>query len=114
MPADAFLGMALDPKVLGNPRLKTQHLVGTSKWIKTSETEITGYHQMRVAHQRYADEKMTEVTAKAHAHGKCTMWYREVDTIWKFAGIEPDIRWSEFDHDNIFEEGEHKFGEERN
>ncbi|KAI1493825.1 hypothetical protein F5X96DRAFT_666412 [Biscogniauxia mediterranea] len=29
----------------------------------------------------------------------------------KFAGIEPDIRWSEFDHDMIFEEGEETFKE---
>ncbi|KAL9610588.1 MAG: hypothetical protein Q9167_004714 [Letrouitia subvulpina] len=114
MPADDFVGMALDPKVLGNPRLKTQHFAGATKWVKTSETEITGYHQMRVAHQKYGDEKMTEVVAKAHAHGKGTMWYRKVDGVWKFAGIEPDIRWSEGDHDKIFHEGEEKFGEQRN
>lgn len=111
MPADDFVGMALDPKVLGNPRLKTQHLVGMSTWTKTSETGITGYHQMRVAHQKYADEKLTEVAIKGHAHGKGTIWYRKVDGVWKFAGIEPDIRWSEYDHDKIFHEGEEKFRE---
>ena len=109
MPADAFIDMAFDPKFLGNPRLKTQHLVGASKWTKTSETEITGYHQMRVAHQKFADEQMTEVTVKGHAHGKATVWYRKVDSVWKFAGIEPDIRWSEYDHDKVFEEGGEKF-----
>lgn len=114
MPADSFIGMALDPKVIGNPRLKTQHLVGVSKWTKTGETEITGHHQMRVAHQKYADEKMTEVAVKGHAHGKATVWYSKVDGVWKFAGIEPDIRWSEYDHDKIFEDGEEKFGEEGN
>ena len=104
--------MAFDPKVIGNPRLKTQHLVGASKWMKTSEIEITGHLQMRVAHQKYADEKMTEIAAKGHAHSKGTMWYRRVDGVWKFAGIEPGIRWSEYDHDKIFEEGEEKFGAE--
>lgn len=114
MPANDFVGMALDTKVLGNPRLKTQHFVGVSTWTKTSETEVTGYHQMRVAHQKYADEKLTEVAVKGHAHGKGTVWYRNVDGVWKFAGIEPDIRWSEYDHDKIFHEGEEKFGEEGN
>jgi len=112
MPADAFVGMASGLKVLGNPRLKTQHLVGTTKWVKTSQTEITGYHQMRVAHQKYADDELTEVAVKGHAHGKGTIWYRQVNGVWKFAGIEPDIRWSEYDHDKIFEDGEEKFGEE--
>lgn len=114
MPANDFVDMALDPKFIGNPRLKTQHLVGASKWLKTSEVEITGHHQMRVAHQKYADDRMSEVMVKGHAHGKGTVWYRKVDGLWKFAGIEPDIRWSEFDHDKIFEEGEEKFGEKEN
>jgi scytalone dehydratase len=104
--------MASDPKVLGNPCLRTQHLVGgVSKWVKTSETEITGYHQMRVAHQKYADESLAEVVMKGHAHGKGTMWYRKVEGIWKFAGIEPDIRWGEYDHDKIFHDGQKGFGE---
>ena len=47
---------------------------------------------MRVAHQKYADDEPTEVAVKGHAHGKGTIWYRRVDNIWKFAGIEPDIR----------------------
>jgi scytalone dehydratase len=103
MPAEQFLDMASDPKFLGNLRLKTQHFVGASRWAQTSENEITGYHQMRVAHQKYADDKLTEVTVKGHAHGKGTIWYCKVDGVWKFAGIEPDIRWSEYDHDKIFE-----------
>jgi scytalone dehydratase len=28
-----------------------------------------------------------------------------VEGVWKFAGVEPDIRWSEYDHDKIFEHG---------
>ena len=111
MPAESFVSMALDAKVLGNPRLKTQHLVGAAKWVKTGEAEITGYHQMRVAHQRYSDDQLTKVAVKGHAHGKGTVWYRKVGGVWKFAGIEPDIRWSEYDHDKIFEEGEEKYGE---
>lgn len=111
MPASEFLGMASDPKVLGNPRLKTQHFVGTTKWTQTGQDEIVGYHQMRVAHQKYADDELKEVAVKGHAHGKSTIWYRRVEGVWKFAGIEPDIRWSEYDHDKIFHDGEEKFGD---
>ncbi|KAL8918187.1 MAG: hypothetical protein Q9172_005529 [Xanthocarpia lactea] len=114
MPADDFVEMALDTKFIGNPRLKTQHLVGASKWLKTSETEMTGHHQMRVAHLRYADEDLTEVLAKARVHGKATVWYRKVDEVWKFAGIEPDLRWSDGEHDKVFQEGQEKFGETAN
>ncbi|KAB8304577.1 hypothetical protein EYC80_003956 [Monilinia laxa] len=103
MPAEQFIAMASDQKVLGNRRLKTQHLVGVTKWVQTSENEITGYHQMRVAHQRYKDDELKEVEIKGHAHGKGTVWYRKVDEVWKFAGIEPDIRWGEYDHEKIFE-----------
>ena len=114
MPASAFVEMAQDPKVLGNPLLKTQHLIAAaSRWHKTSEDEITGYHQMRVTHQEYADKEMTVIKARANAHGKGTMWYRRVDGAWKFAGIEPDIRWTVNDHDEIFEEGRETFGEKK-
>ena len=67
---------------------------------------------MRVAHQRYKDAELKEVVKKGHAHGMGTIWYRRVGGVWKWAGIEPGIRWSEFDHEGIFEEGEGKFGEE--
>lgn len=111
MPAADYVAMVSDPKVIGDPRIKTQHFVGATKWVKESETEITGYHQMRVAHQKYADDALTEVAVKGHAHGKGKMWYCKVDDVWKFAGIEPDIRWSEYDHDKIFQDGEEKFRE---
>ena len=112
MPAEEFLGMASDPRVIGNPRVKTQHFAGASKWVRTSDTEITGYHQMRVAHQKYEDKELTTVAVKGHTHGKATIWYRKVDGVWKFAGVEPDIRWSEYNADKIWEEGIEKFGEE--
>jgi scytalone dehydratase len=88
---------------LGNQRLKTQHFVGgASKWVQLNDREIAGYHQMRVAHQKYADDALTEVALKGHGHGKATIWYRKVDGVWKFAGLEPGDRWGEFDYNKIF------------
>lgn len=71
-----------------------------------SDSEITGLHQMRVAHQKYKDEEQTEVLLKGHAHGKATIRYRLVDGTWKFAGLTPDIRWAEHDYDKVFKEDE--------
>ncbi|KAI1810483.1 putative scytalone dehydratase [Poronia punctata] len=103
MPASEFLAMASDEKFLGNKRIKTQHFVGATKWEQQKTEIITGYHQMRVAHQKYADDELTEVAVKGHAHGKATITYRKVDGVWKFAGLMPDIRWSEYDHDKLWE-----------
>ncbi|KAF2133648.1 putative scytalone dehydratase [Dothidotthia symphoricarpi CBS 119687] len=92
LPAEEFVTMASNPHFLGNPLLKTQHFVGASKWDLLDNGGMIGHHQMRVAHQKYTDDTMVKVAIKGHAHGKCT-----------FAGIEPDIRWFEYDYDKIFE-----------
>ncbi|KAI0192434.1 Scytalone dehydratase [Astrocystis sublimbata] len=97
MPADDLIKMAFDPKFLGNPLLKTQHLVGAIKWVKISNDEMASHQQMRVAHIRYSDSQETTVEAKMHAHGRSTVWYRKVDGTWKFAGLEPDKGWNELD-----------------
>jgi scytalone dehydratase len=74
MPADEYVAMASDPKVLGNPLLMTQHFQGASKWEKVSDDEIIGYHQLRVPHQLYTDETRTTVKLKGHAHSSNTHW----------------------------------------
>jgi len=105
MPAKDFVAMASDPKVLGDKRLKTQHFCGASKWEKVSDTEIIGWHQLRVPHQKYTDETMSEVAVKGHAHSTNQHWYKKIDGVWKFAGLNPNIRWSEYDFDKVFAEG---------
>jgi scytalone dehydratase len=105
MPAKDFVAMASDPHVLGDKTLKTQHFCGASKWERVSDDEIIGWHQLRVPHQRYTDETMTTVLMKGHAHSTNQHWYKRIDGVWKFAGLNPDIRWSEYDFDKIFEAG---------
>ena len=102
MPSADFLAMASSPKFVGNPLLKTQHLVGLSTWAKVSEVEVVGTHQLRVAHQKYTEESLSAVAIKGHAHGTATVWYRRVEGVWKFAGLKPNLRWSEYDYDKIF------------
>lgn len=112
MPAEEFIQMISSPTVLGNPFLRTQHFIGgASKWEKVSDTEIIGYHQLRVPHQVYTDSSLSQVKVKGHAHSHNTHYYRKVDGVWKFAGLCPDIRWFEYDFDKVFESGRESFGE---
>jgi scytalone dehydratase len=114
MPAEDFIAMISDKSVLGNPLLRTQHFIGgASKWEKVSDTEITGYHQLRVPHQVYTDASLEAVQVKGHAHSHNTHYYQKVDGVWKFAGLKPDIRWSEYDFDKVFAGGRDSFGEEK-
>lgn len=111
LPADEYVAMASDPHVLGDPLLKTQHFIGSSKWEKVSDTEVIGWHQLRVPHQRYTDETKTQVAVKGHAHGTNQHWYKKVDGKWKFAGLAVEIKWAEFDLDKVFASGRDTFGE---
>jgi scytalone dehydratase len=111
MPADEFVKMASDPKVLGDPTLMTQHFIGGTKWEKVSDDEIIGYHQLRVPHQKYTDASRAHVAVKGHAHSYNTHWYKKVNGVWKFAGLNPDIRWFEYDFDKVFAEGRDELGE---
>ncbi|KAI1108316.1 Scytalone dehydratase [Nemania sp. NC0429] len=109
MPADEFVGMISNPAVLGDPLLMTQHFIGGTKWQKVSDDEVIGIHQLRVPHQRYTDASRTQVAIKGHAHGTNTHWYKKVDGVWKFAGLSPEIRWSEYDFDRMFAGGREEF-----
>jgi len=113
MPAEEFIAMISNPNVLGNPLLKTQHFIGGTKWEKVSDDEIIGYHQLRVPHQKYTDATLKEVAVKGHAHSTNTHWYKKVDGVWKFAGLDPNIRWSEYDFDKVFASGRDSFGESK-
>jgi scytalone dehydratase len=111
MPAADFIAMISSPSVLGNPLLKTQHFIGQTRWERVSDTEVIGYHQLRVPHQKYTDASMKEVAVKGHAHSANMHWYTKVDGVWKFAGLRPDIRWSEYEFEKVFESGREEMGE---
>jgi len=55
---------------------------------------------------------MAEVVVKGHAHSFNTHWYKKVEGVWKFAGLNPEIRWSEYDFDKVFAAGRDELGEE--
>jgi scytalone dehydratase len=111
MPAEEYLAMASNPEVLGDPLLMTQHFIGGSRWEKVSEDEVIGYHQLRVPHQRWTDATRTAVAIKGHAHSANTHWYKKINGVWKFAGLNPEIRWGEYDFDQVFAGGRGKYEE---
>ncbi|RAH69478.1 scytalone dehydratase arp1 [Aspergillus aculeatinus CBS 121060] len=102
MQADDFLAMISSEGFLGDPCVKTQHLLGAHWWERVSETEVIGHHQLRAAHLRYTDATRSTVSKRGHGHATNTHYYRKVDGQWKFAGIRPLVRWNEWDFEHIF------------
>ncbi|ROW12479.1 hypothetical protein VMCG_00844 [Cytospora schulzeri] len=113
MPADEYIAMISNPSVLGNTLLRTQHFIGGSRWEKVSDTEVIGHHQLRVPHQIYTDSTLKKVKVKGHAHSYNKHWYEKVDGVWRFAGLAPEIRWSEYDFEKVFADGREDFGDEK-
>lgn len=102
MPAEEFIALMSSTAFLGDKLLKTQHLIAASRWELVSPTEAIGHHQIYAPHQKYKDKSMQEVAIRGYAHGTNKHWYKKVDGVWKFAGLSPDIRWTEYDFDKIF------------
>lgn len=74
MPADEYVAMISLPAVLGQPLLTTQYFVGASKRHQASDTEVIGWHQLRVPHQRCTDDTKTDIAVKGDAHGSIQHW----------------------------------------
>ena len=84
-------------QMIGDPKLKTQHLVGAIKWKALDDGTVQSQMQLRVAHQRYSDDECTQVVNKGHGIGATTHLYRKVDGAWKIALNAPRLDWSEYD-----------------
>ncbi|CRG88298.1 hypothetical protein PISL3812_05327 [Talaromyces islandicus] len=94
---DAYAEILSSAKYLGSKRLKTQHLLGVSKWERLDDGSVKVAHQIRVAHQRYADDALSTVANKGHAHGVTTHWFRKIDGHWKLEGVAPKLEFFEYD-----------------
>lgn len=65
LPKEEFVGMVSSTGFVGDPVVDTQHFIGGSKFERTGEDTVTGYHQLRAAHQRYTGpDKKTVVSSK--------------------------------------------------
>lgn len=102
MPAEEFIGMVSSLEFLGDPLVRTQHLMGAAKYERISDTEIVGHHQIYAAHQRYTDLTFETVENRGHGHSFIKHWYKKVDGSWKLAGLCPKVYWNEHRFDKIF------------
>ena len=102
MPAEAYIKMISDPGFLGDPLVKTQHLLGATQWERISDTEVIGHHQLRAAHNRFTDLTFQRVDRRGHGHATNEHFYRKLDGVWKFAGLRPKVRWNEYDFEQVF------------
>ena len=102
MPAEAFVSMISSDGFLGDPLVKTQHLLGATEWERVSDTEVIGHHQLRAAHLRFTDATMQRVDRRGHSHATNEHFYKKVNGVWKFAGLRPTVRFNEYDFEKIF------------
>ena len=102
MSADDFLRMVSDPGFLGDPLVKTQHLLGQTWWERISETEVIGHHQLRAAHNRFTDLTFQRVDRRGHGQATNEHFYKKIDGVWKLSGVRPTPRWNEYDFEHIF------------
>lgn len=104
MPAADFVTMMSSRNFLGDPLVRTQHLMGAARYERTSDDMVIGHHQIRAAHQRYTDIERLTVENKGHGHSYIKHWYKKVNGEWKMAGLCPRVYWNEHDFDKIFVE----------
>lgn len=55
MKPEEFISMMSSPKLLGDPLVHTQHLLGAAKYEWVSETEIVAVYHIRAAPQHYTN-----------------------------------------------------------
>ena len=80
---DEFAAIISSPKVIGDKRVKTQHLLGGADWELLKE--------------RYADDDLAKVVNKGHGYGVTEHWYKKFEGTWKLEGVRPKLEWSEYD-----------------
>ena len=102
MPAETYMRMVSDPGFLGDPLVKTQHLLGATQWEQLSETEVIGHHQLRAAHNRSTGLTLQCVDRRGHGHPTNEHFYKRINGTWKFAGLRPTVSWNEYDFEHTF------------
>lgn len=98
MTPEAYVAMCNSADMLGDPGVKTQHLLVASKVRKLSSTKATAWRQIRAGHVKF-DIVTAQQTAKAHGHGVLQFFYEKVDdSQWKLCGLKA---YSDFFEGNI-------------
>ena len=92
MLAEDFVALVASPKMFGNPLLRTQHLVGASKWEKATDNEIFAYHQIRSGSVQLVDTESKVESAEKFRRVIIKHTYSKIYGHWKLAGLKPMSR----------------------
>ncbi|KFX92687.1 hypothetical protein V490_05238 [Pseudogymnoascus sp. VKM F-3557] len=112
MAAESFVAMVSSPGFLGDPLLKTQHLLGACEWEKVDDNFVIARQQLRAGHLRFEDETHKVEKQRGHSHATNEFYLRRVwvkdvagdqeQLEWRWAGLKPEVRWNEYDFETIF------------
>lgn len=89
MPINDFVDMMADPgpKGLGNPAVKTQHLLGAPRFEKKADGSIDGHWLIRAAHYNEGNGK------QMYSQAITTLQYKKEDGALKISGVIPQVNW---------------------
>lgn len=112
MAAESFVAMMSSPGFLGDPLLKTQHLLGACEWEKVNADFVIARQQLRAGHLRFEDETHKVEKQRGHSHATNEFYFKRVwikdaeggqgGWEWRWAGLKPVVRWNEYDFETIF------------
>ena len=86
MAVTEYLRIVASSDGLGDLDLKTQHLLGATRWERVSETEVIGHHQIQMALQKGQ--------RSGSSHATYEHYYKRIGEDWKLAGVKPRVWWS--------------------
>ncbi|KAJ5277489.1 hypothetical protein N7534_008332 [Penicillium rubens] len=85
-PPDDFVNFAFREDRLGDPRLQTQHFLGSVAFTRVNDTEAIGNWQVRARHVRkFPDGKTAEWDSSAYIE----LCYVLTGGEWKLGGLRP-------------------------
>ncbi|KFY92186.1 hypothetical protein V500_04273 [Pseudogymnoascus sp. VKM F-4518 (FW-2643)] len=112
MAAESFVAMMSSPGFLGDPLLKTQHLLGACEWEKVNDDYVIARQQLRAGHLRFEDETHKVEKQRGHSHATNEFYFKKtwIEDVeggqgrweWRWAGLKPVVRWNEYDFETIF------------
>ncbi|KAF2168628.1 hypothetical protein M409DRAFT_21373 [Zasmidium cellare ATCC 36951] len=84
---EAYVETFPSPDMLGNPNVKTQHLLVASTVRQLSSTIAVAGRQIRAMHVLYNPDTKKEI-ARSSGHGVLQFTYEKVEGVWKIAGLK--------------------------
>ena len=94
MSAADFISMVSSDGMLGSPLLRTQHLIGASKWKKSSDTAVIAYHQLQSSQTRYENVGSKVIKDESTRRVTIRHTFRNMNGTWKLEGIKPSLCWN--------------------